>query len=102
MGDNEWEAARVVNGRPAPGAELAPGYNPWEAGLQHLVSMSKGHFIGRVGSRLCFSPTGCLSFFPQQPFATTAVPTYGHEFSKHLAYDCVCSILMDIRSHHKL
>ncbi|MEW5314772.1 MAG: hypothetical protein WDW38_006242 [Sanguina aurantia] len=47
MGDEEWHDARVVNGRPAPGAELAPGYSPWEAGLQHLVSMDKGHFIGR-------------------------------------------------------
>lgn len=41
MGEEEWETARVLAGRPAPGAELTEDHNPLEAGLYHAVSLNK-------------------------------------------------------------
>jgi folate-binding Fe-S cluster repair protein YgfZ len=42
MGAEDWERARVLLGRPAPGAELTQDYNPLEAGLYSAVSVNKG------------------------------------------------------------
>jgi folate-binding protein YgfZ len=47
MGEADWERLRIVQGRPAPGAELTDAYNPLEAGLCHAVSVSKGCYIGQ-------------------------------------------------------
>jgi folate-binding protein YgfZ len=58
--------ARVLAGRPAPGAELTEQYNPLEAGLYHAVSLQKGCYIGqetiaKVGSgRLVRSQPGSM------------------------------------------
>ncbi len=41
------ELARIEQGVPAFGAELSESYNPLEAGLQHLVSYTKGCYIGQ-------------------------------------------------------
>ena len=41
------ELARIQEGVPAFGAELSESYNPLEAGLQHLVSYTKGCYIGQ-------------------------------------------------------
>jgi hypothetical protein len=54
MGEAEWQIARVLEGRPAVGAELGDDYNPLEAGLGHAVSLNKvcAHSLAyRVGSR---------------------------------------------------
>lgn len=48
MGSEDWEAARVLEGRPAPGSELTEQYNPLEAGLYRAVSLNKGCYIGQV------------------------------------------------------
>ena len=47
MGEEAWEAARIVCGRPAPGSELTQDFNPLEAGLYHAVSVEKGCYIGQ-------------------------------------------------------
>lgn len=47
MGEADWERARITQGRPAAGAELTEHYNPYEAGLCHAVSVSKGCYIGQ-------------------------------------------------------
>ena len=47
MGEEAWEAARIVCGRPAPGSELTQDFNPLEAGLYHAVSVDKGCYIGQ-------------------------------------------------------
>lgn len=47
MGEADWERLRIVQGRPAPGAELTEAYNPLEAGLCHAVSLNKGCYIGQ-------------------------------------------------------
>ena len=47
MGSEAWEVARVVAGRPAPGAELGEEFNPLEAGLYHALSLDKGCYIGQ-------------------------------------------------------
>lgn len=47
MGEADWERARITQGRPAAGAELTEDYNPYEAGLCHAVSVSKGCYIGQ-------------------------------------------------------
>jgi len=47
MGADAWEVARVVAGRPVPGAELTAEYNPLEAGLYGAVSLNKGCYIGQ-------------------------------------------------------
>jgi len=47
MGSTAWDIARVVAGRPVPGAELTEEYNPLEAGLYGAVSLNKGCYIGQ-------------------------------------------------------
>ncbi|KAG7670677.1 hypothetical protein Ndes2526B_g00461 [Nannochloris sp. 'desiccata'] len=47
MGSTAWGIARVVAGRPVPGAELTEQYNPLEAGLYGAVSLNKGCYIGQ-------------------------------------------------------
>jgi hypothetical protein len=42
MGAEDWERARILLGRPAPGAELTADFNPLEAGLYSAVSVTKG------------------------------------------------------------
>lgn len=73
MGEADWERLRIVQGRPAPGAELTDAYNPLEAGLCHAVSLNKGCYIGqetlaKVGSSLwlysCFAVLWQLGRFP--------------------------------------
>ena len=41
------DLVRIEQGVPAFGAELSESYNPLEAGLQHLVSYTKGCYIGQ-------------------------------------------------------
>ena len=41
------EFARIEQGVPAFGAELDEAYNPLEAGLQHIISYTKGCYIGQ-------------------------------------------------------
>ncbi|KXZ49535.1 hypothetical protein GPECTOR_21g763 [Gonium pectorale] len=47
MGTEDWEAARILVGRPARGAELTEAHNPLEAGLYGAVSLNKGCYIGQ-------------------------------------------------------
>ncbi len=47
VGRSVVELARVEQGVPAFGAELSEAYNPLEAGLQHMVSYTKGCYIGQ-------------------------------------------------------
>lgn len=47
MGSTAWDIARVIAGRPNPGAELTEEYNPLEAGLYGAVSLNKGCYIGQ-------------------------------------------------------
>ncbi len=47
MGELGWERARVLAGRPAPGAELTLDHTPLEAGLGGAVSLDKGCYIGQ-------------------------------------------------------
>ena len=47
MGEEGWERARVLAGRPAPGAELTEEHTPLEAGLGGAVSLDKGCYIGQ-------------------------------------------------------
>ncbi|GAB4818080.1 hypothetical protein N2152v2_005126 [Parachlorella kessleri] len=47
MGEEAWEAARIVCGRPAPGSELTQDFNPLEAGLYYAISIEKGCYIGQ-------------------------------------------------------
>ncbi len=46
-GRGALELARIEQGAPAFGAELDEAYNPLEAGLQHMVSYTKGCYIGQ-------------------------------------------------------
>ena len=48
MGQVEWERARIMAGRPVPGAELTEAINPLEAGLYNAVSLNKGCYVGQV------------------------------------------------------
>jgi hypothetical protein len=41
MGEEGWERARILAGRPAPGAELTEEVNPYEAGLCDAVRVDK-------------------------------------------------------------
>jgi folate-binding protein YgfZ len=41
------EALRVAAGVPAWGRELSEEFNPWEAGLDAAVSLSKGCYVGQ-------------------------------------------------------
>ncbi|GAQ87006.1 Glycine cleavage T-protein family [Klebsormidium nitens] len=47
MGARAWERLRILQGRPVPGAELTPDYNPLEAGLWNTISLTKGCYIGQ-------------------------------------------------------
>lgn len=47
LGDRPWEQLRIRQGRPMPPSELTEDYNPLEAGLWHLISFSKGCYIGQ-------------------------------------------------------
>ena len=46
-GRDALELARIGQGVPAFGSELSETYNPLEAGLQHMVSYTKGCYIGQ-------------------------------------------------------
>ena len=46
-GEQVWEQLRVQQGRPVPGKELGPDYNPLEAGLWQTLSFDKGCYIGQ-------------------------------------------------------
>lgn len=47
LADNEYQYLRVMHGMGALGAEWTEAYNPLEAGLLHMVSFSKGCYIGQ-------------------------------------------------------
>jgi folate-binding protein YgfZ len=47
LSDRAWETLRILQGRPAPDAELTDDYNPLEVGLWHTVSFNKGCYIGQ-------------------------------------------------------
>jgi tRNA-modifying protein YgfZ len=47
MSDRAWDALRILQGRPAPDAELTDDYNPLEAGLWQTISFTKGCYIGQ-------------------------------------------------------
>ena len=47
IGPEAVDLARIEQGVPAFGAELSESYNPLEAGLRHLVSYTKGCYIGQ-------------------------------------------------------
>jgi tRNA-modifying protein YgfZ len=47
MSDRAWDALRILQGRPAPDAELTDDYNPLEAGLWQTISFNKGCYIGQ-------------------------------------------------------
>jgi len=46
-GEEVWESARVLSGRPAPGSELSEDYNVLEAGLYSAASLNKGCYLGQ-------------------------------------------------------
>lgn len=47
IGSTELDAYRIVKGVPEWGAELNETYNPLEAGLENLVSWTKGCYVGQ-------------------------------------------------------
>jgi folate-binding protein YgfZ len=47
MEESDWQALRVLQGRPEADAELTEDYNPLEAGLWHTISFNKGCYIGQ-------------------------------------------------------
>ncbi|MEH2456817.1 CAF17-like 4Fe-4S cluster assembly/insertion protein YgfZ [Nostoc sp.] len=47
MSDRAWDALRILQGRPAPDAELTDDYNPLEVGLWQTISFNKGCYIGQ-------------------------------------------------------
>lgn len=47
MGKNDWETARIQQGRPVEGKEVVQDYNPLEAGLYQAVSLNKGCYMGQ-------------------------------------------------------
>ncbi|WP_392531012.1 YgfZ/GcvT domain-containing protein [Nostoc sp. C117] len=47
MSDRAWDVLRILQGRPAPDAELTDDYNPLEAGLWQTISFNKGCYIGQ-------------------------------------------------------
>jgi folate-binding protein YgfZ len=47
MGSRAWEIARVIAGRPMPGAELTDDFTPLDAGLYDAISLSKGCYVGQ-------------------------------------------------------
>mmetsp|Transcript_25622 Transcript_25622/g.35398 ORF Transcript_25622/g.35398 Transcript_25622/m.35398 type:complete len:508 (+) Transcript_25622:152-1675(+) len=46
-GQVAWESARVMCGRPAPGAELSEDFSVLEAGLFQASSLNKGCYLGQ-------------------------------------------------------
>lgn len=46
-GDSAFHTERISRGVPFPGAELTSGINPLEAGLKHLISFTKGCYVGQ-------------------------------------------------------
>ncbi|MFB2739627.1 CAF17-like 4Fe-4S cluster assembly/insertion protein YgfZ [Umezakia ovalisporum] len=47
LSDRSWETLRILQGRPAPDAELTEDYNPLEVGLWQTISFNKGCYIGQ-------------------------------------------------------
>ncbi|AFY46888.1 folate-binding protein YgfZ [Nostoc sp. PCC 7524] len=47
LSDRAWEHLRILQGRPAPDAELTDEYNPLEVGLWQTISFNKGCYIGQ-------------------------------------------------------
>lgn len=47
LSDSHWETLRILQGRPAPDAELTDDYNPLEVGLWQTISFNKGCYIGQ-------------------------------------------------------
>ncbi len=47
MGTRAFEAFRITRGIPAIGSELSDAFNPYEAGLVHAISFTKGCYIGQ-------------------------------------------------------
>jgi tRNA-modifying protein YgfZ len=47
LSDRHWETLRILQGRPAPDAELTDDYNPLEVGLWQTISFNKGCYIGQ-------------------------------------------------------
>lgn len=47
LGTRAFELYRLTSGMPAAGAEIAPAYNPYDAGLVEFVSFTKGCYIGQ-------------------------------------------------------
>ena len=47
MGDVAYEAFRITRGIPTYGAELSSSFNPFEAGLRHAISFTKGCYLGQ-------------------------------------------------------
>ncbi|MDB9466909.1 YgfZ/GcvT domain-containing protein [Dolichospermum circinale] len=47
VSDQQWEMLRILQGRPAPGAEITDDYNPLEVGLWQTISLNKGCYIGQ-------------------------------------------------------
>lgn len=47
LSDRAWEMLRILQGRPAPDAELTDDYNPLEVGLWQTISFNKGCYIGQ-------------------------------------------------------
>lgn len=47
LSDRAWDTLRILQGRPAPDAELTDDYNPLEVGLWQTISFNKGCYIGQ-------------------------------------------------------
>ncbi|MFM5902827.1 MAG: YgfZ/GcvT domain-containing protein [Dolichospermum sp.] len=47
LSDHQWEMLRIIQGRPAPDAEITDDYNPLEVGLWQTISLNKGCYIGQ-------------------------------------------------------
>ncbi|WP_028082823.1 YgfZ/GcvT domain-containing protein [Dolichospermum circinale] len=47
LSDQQWEMLRILQGRPAPDAEITDDYNPLEVGLWQTISLNKGCYIGQ-------------------------------------------------------
>lgn len=73
LGCDAFEIARVLAGRPAPGAELTDDFNPLESGLYDAVSLQKGCYIGQE----TLAKVHNLNAVKQQ-------------LRNHLGYTCAC------------
>ena len=47
IGRAAYDAFRISRGIPAFGAEISNAFNPYEAGLAHAISFTKGCYIGQ-------------------------------------------------------